>query len=153
MKKIVLLISGGGDVQQALEFALKTARQEKDAEIIPTYVIDDEVPASVSSWLIYVGFLGDKPSDEYKQAILKEYHHRAEDDLKEIAARISADGISCRTHLLEGPLLQTVKKTLAEEEADLLVIAVPGKSEVGSALYRDAARSLKKEALCEVKIV
>lgn len=153
MKKIMLLLSGGGDLDRAMKIALDAARKEKEVEVIPLYVIDSGVPASVSSWLIYVGFMGDKPSDDYKHTILKEYRRRAQDDLEEVEKKIKTEGFSCRTILVEGPLLDTIKKVVTAENAELLVITLPGKSEVGRTLYHDAARALKKEGTFEVKVV
>lgn len=153
MKKIILTLSSGVDLDRAVKASLVAARKGKEAEIVPLYVIDDEVPASVSSWLIYVGFMGDKPSDDYKHTILKEYRRRAQEDLEDAEQKISEVGISCRTILLEGPLLDTIKKVALAENAELLLLALPGKNEVGSALYHEAAKKLKKEAPCAVKIV
>ncbi len=93
MNRIVLLLSGGGRLANAADAAADAARQE-GAEVVVLYVIDQEVPASVSSWLIYVGFMGDVPSDDYRHTILKEYCRRAQEDLDEAAARLTAAGVS-----------------------------------------------------------
>ncbi len=153
MKKIILLLAGGSDLTKAVSFALEQARKMGPAEILPLYVIDDNVPASVSSWLIYVGFMGDKPSDDYHHTILKEYRRRAREDLQEAEQKITAADMACRTQLAEGPLLETIQKVAADEQADLLILSLPDKSEVGAALYHEAARALKKEARWTVKII
>ena len=152
MKKLLLLLSGS-NLNQAAEAAIHEAKQTANAEIVALYVIDDQVPASVSSWLIYVGFMGDKPSEDYHHTILKEYRRRALEDLDEVARKIVEAGVTCRSRLDEGPLLDTIKRVAAEEKAEMLIMLLPGKSEVGSVLYHEAAKSLQKSSPCPVKIV
>jgi len=152
LRKLLLILSGS-NLQQAADAAIHEAKQKADTEIIALYVIDDQVPASVSSWLIYVGFMGDKPSDDYHHTILKEYRRRAREDLDEVTRRIAEAGVACRSRLDEGPLLETIKRVATEEQAEMLILLLPGKSEVGSALYHDAAKSLQKSSPCPVQIV
>lgn len=152
MRKLLLILSGG-NLNQAAEAAVHEAKQKPDAEIIALYVIDDQVPASVSSWLIYVGFMGDKPSEDYHHTILKEYRRRALEDLDEVARKIAEAGVACRGRLDEGPLLETIMRVAEKEQAEMLIMLLPGKSEVGSALYHEAAKSLQKSSPCPVKIV
>ncbi len=133
--------------------AVQEAQQKPDAEIVALYVIDDQVPASVSSWLIYVGFMGDKPSDEYHHTILKEYRRRALEDLDEVAHKIAEAGVTCRGRLDEGPLLETIARVAEEEQAEMLIMLLPGKSDVGSGLYHEAAKILQKTSPRPVKII
>jgi nucleotide-binding universal stress UspA family protein len=151
MRRILLLLSGGGQRNAAVQAAIEKGISESPTEIVALYVIDAEVPASVSSWLIYVGFMGDRPSDDYHQTILKEYRRRAQEDLSEAAAQIGAAGLACKIRMEEGDLLQTIRRVLNEEQAELMVMALPAKTEVGAALYHDAAKSLLKTK--EIKLV
>ena len=152
MSRLVLILTGG-DLGKAVDAAVHEVKQKASTEVVALYVIDDQVPASVSSWLIYVGFMGDKPSDDYHHTILKEYRRRALEDLDEVTRRMAEAGFACRYRLDEGPLLETIKRVAAEEKAEMLIMLLPGKSEVGSALYHEAAKSLQKSSPCPVKIV
>lgn len=153
MKKLLMVLSGAGSLPKASKFALEYAGKEKGSEVVLLYVVDDQVPAAVSSWLIYVGFMGDKPSEDYRHTILKEFRQRAQEDLDEVKGKLESAGVACRTRLEEGSLLDTVRRIAAEEQADLLALALPGKSEVGAALYHEAAKDLRKNSPCAVKTI
>jgi nucleotide-binding universal stress UspA family protein len=153
LKKLLVLLSGAGSLSKAANFTLDFARKEQSTDIVLLYVVDNEVPASVSSWLIYVGFMGDKPSDDYKHTILKEFRQRAQEDLDEARDLIAKGGFHCRTRLEEGSLLETIIRMAEDEKADLVALALPGKSEVGGILYHEAAKNLRKKSTCAVKII
>jgi nucleotide-binding universal stress UspA family protein len=153
LKKLMILLSGADSLTRAEDFARKFKSQEKETDIVLLFVVDDQVPAAVSSWLIYVGFMGDKPSEDYRHTILKEFRRRAQEDLDELKGKLEAAGVVCRTRLEEGALVETLRRVVAEENADLLALALPGKSEVGAALYQEAAKELHKQPPCVIHLL
>ena len=150
---MLLVISGAGSLDKAADYVLTQTAKEAPYEVILLFVVDSEVPASVSSWLIYVGFMGDKPSEDYRHTILKEYRRRAQEDLDELRDKLEVSGRPCRTRLEEGNLADTLRRVAVEEQADQMVLALPDKSEVGAALYHEAAKELRKDPPCAIKIL
>ncbi|GAI97980.1 unnamed protein product, partial [marine sediment metagenome] len=57
MKKLMLVLSNISFSSASVSFAISKAEKE-DYELIIIFVLDEEIPESVSSLLMYIGFLG-----------------------------------------------------------------------------------------------
>lgn len=98
---ILLALSDVRQNDDAIEYSFRMA-QEEGATLVVLYVVEEEALRYVSSWLIYIGFLGDKPSDDFKEVATQELWRRGADALEEIADSARDRGIQCETVLVEG---------------------------------------------------
>lgn len=152
MKKILLLLSNTGFSQKTVETAFELAKEQK-AELISCYVVDERLPESVSSWMIYIGFMGDKPSEEYRKVILKEYRKRAETDIEEVEKMASREGIEIRSFLKEGSWAEETVKLVEAEMVELIVTSKPKEGQMGKLFFGSALEELTKKAPCDVRVV
>lgn len=152
MKKILLLLPTTGFSAKTVETAFELAR-EQGAELISCYVVDERLPESVSSWMIYIGFMGDKPSEEYRDVILKEYRKRAETDIEEVKRMASGEGIEIRSFLKEGDWAEETVKLAEEEKVELIVTSKPKEGQMGKLFFGSALEELLKSAPCDVTVV
>jgi nucleotide-binding universal stress UspA family protein len=152
MKKILLLLPNTGFSQKTVKTAFELAKEEK-AELISCYVVDERLPESVSSWMIYIGFMGDKPSEEYREVILKEYRKRAEADIEEVKRMASGEGIQIRSFLKEGDWAEETVKLAEEEGVGLIVTSKPKEGQMGKFFFGSALEELMKIAPCDVRVV
>ena len=152
MEKILLIMSTSGYEPEAVEYALQTAEKES-AQLISCYIIDAEIPEAVSSWLIYVGFMGDEPSEDYRNVVLQEYKQRAQETLDEVGKLAETRNIKVYSFILEGSLLEQAIKITKESEADLIVIKKPQQIDFGRFLHGSIIDDLKKRVPCPVKVV
>jgi len=152
MKKILLLLPNTGFSQKTVETALKLAKERK-AELLSCYVVDERLPESVSSWMIYIGFMGDKPSEEYREVILKEYRKRADADIEEVRKMASKEAIEVRSFLKEGNWAEETVKLAEEEKVELIVTSKPKEGQMGKFFFGSALEELVKKAPCDVRVV
>ena len=135
---------------RAVSHAVATARRE-GAELIACFIISHRVPESVSSWLIYIGFMGDKPSSELKTAISDHYRQRAQSQLEEFEAKAREQGIPCRTLLLEGDLVEEGVRVAREEKVDLVLLDEPDRSDFDHLFFAPVKENLTQRLKCPVE--
>jgi nucleotide-binding universal stress UspA family protein len=152
MKKVLLVISTTGYSPEAVAHALKITR-ESAGNLYCCYIIDQEIPDAVSSWLIYLGFMGDEPSEDYRNVILAEYKSRAKESLAEISQLASKEGIKTESFIIKGPLVVETIKLATEIGADVIVIDKPAHAYFSRTMHGSAIEKLKKEAACPVEVI
>ena len=64
MKKHLLIITASDDTPIVDEWLQK---RNEPLDII--YILNEEIPEEVSSWMLYTGFLGEKPTEDVVNAI------------------------------------------------------------------------------------
>jgi nucleotide-binding universal stress UspA family protein len=141
-----------GQTPQLIAYALEQAKKE-NAELLTCFLIDAEIPGSVSSWMIYVGFMGDKPSDEYKDIVMGEYVKRANEDLKEVANMAKEQGVSQRSFLLKENPVDECLKIARGEGVDLIVASKPQGSRLSRFIFGSLITELIEKSPCPVKVV
>lgn len=152
MKKILLILTSSGASQELIAYALKVTK-EKLGYLFGCYIIDSEVPDAVSSWLIYVGFMGDEPSGDYQNVILKEYKYRAEEKLAEIQKLADRECIEFESIILQGSFIEQVLKLVTDLKPELILIEKPQVLDFTRFLRKSIIEELKKQIPCEVEIV
>lgn len=152
MRKMMYLISTMVTSPRAISYVVKKAQKE-GAELIACFLVSHRVPESVASWLIYIGFMGDKPSGELKSAISDHYRQRAQTQLKEIETMALEQGIPCRTHLLEGDLVEEGVRVAEEEGVDLILLNEPDRSDFDHLIFGPIREDLAQRLQCPVKTV
>jgi nucleotide-binding universal stress UspA family protein len=124
MKKLMLVLSNISFSSASVEFA--TEKTEKEGyELITVFVLDEEIPESVSSLLMYIGFLGPKPTSDLKTTILEEYKKRALSELERVEQLAGEKGITMKKVLREGRFVDEILAVQAEEQAALIVASKP----------------------------
>lgn len=145
-------MSTSGYSPEATNYAIRECKKNK-SKLLACYIIDAEVPDAVSSWMIYVGFMGDEPSEDYKNVVLAEYKDRAQETLDEVTQMAESENVAIETFILEGSLVENAIKIANENSADLIVINKPQQVDFGRLLHGSVMETLKKKAPCPVKIV
>lgn len=124
MKKLLLVLSNISFSSASVEFAIKRS-EEEGYELITIFVLDEEIPESVSSLLMYIGFLGPKPTSDLKATILEEYKKRAYSELERVRQLAKEKGLSMRTVLREGRFVDEILAVQGEEKATVVVASKP----------------------------
>lgn len=98
---MILILSTERDSDALVEEAIREA-QEASEPLQIYYVMETEIPQAVSSWFMYLGFMGEKPAEELKGVILEELRRRARERVDELEQRLREEGIPGEVHLVEG---------------------------------------------------
>jgi nucleotide-binding universal stress UspA family protein len=124
MKKLMLVLSNISFSSASVEFALKKS-EEEGYELITIFVLDEEIPESVSSLLMYIGFLGPKPTSDLKSTILEEYKKRAYSELAKVEQLAKEKGLPMKKILREGRFIDEILAVQQEERAEMIVTSKP----------------------------
>jgi nucleotide-binding universal stress UspA family protein len=124
MKKLILVLSNISFSSASVEYAIKKS-EEEGYGLITIFVLDEEIPESVSSLLMYIGFLGPKPTSDLKTTILEEYKKRAYSELARVEQLAKEKGLTMRTLLREGTFVDEILAVQEEENATLVIASKP----------------------------
>ena len=152
MDTILLVISTSGFSPEAMEYALQEAKR-RAASISCYYIIEDEIPDAVSSWLIYIGFMGDEPSSVYRNIIQQEYKQRAAETLEEARQIAAKQQIPIEAFVVEGNFIEQILEIAEKLKAVLIVTHKPMHVDFIRLIHGSKLDELKKRAPCEVKVV
>lgn len=92
-------------------------------KVILLMVVEEELPSSVSSWLMYVGFLGGKVEDEMRRAIIDELRVRGQEILKEQKKKLEKIGVSFTLREKVGSVREVVKKAIEEFNPNKVIVS------------------------------
>jgi len=121
MKKILVLFSNIRDKREAIEYAINKAKEE-DAHITFLYILDESIPREFSIWLMYMGFLGEKPIREIRNIILDEVKKNAKELIEEVKERLEKERIPHSVVFLEGDFSKVLKDFFKKEKFDLIIM-------------------------------
>jgi nucleotide-binding universal stress UspA family protein len=152
MTKVLLVLSTTRESPASIDRALGLA-SDHHAELIVLFVLDEDLPLSIVEHLTERGFIGNRPSEQLYEAILKEYEIQAEKKTAEIAARAAAQGTPCRSIRARGSFLDETLRVLEEEKVDVAVLTRRRRSNLSRFLFGSAVADLVKRAPCPVEIV
>ncbi len=151
-KNFLVVLSNTRHTPKAIKRSVERAAAE-GAGLIAAYVVDEENPQSVASWLIYVGFMGEKPVGEVQEALHKEYLKRAETALKEIEETAGTEGVVCTTHLIRGSMVRSCQDLIREKGADLVILHSPEETQPDRLVFSSMVNELIQRAGCPVEVL
>jgi nucleotide-binding universal stress UspA family protein len=127
--------------------------KENQADWIVMFVLDSDYADKVATSLQDLGWIGNKPSEDFYESLLKEYRLQAETKLEEIARQAKAQGIPFRSIIRSGRLLPETLKVTHLEEPDLIVITRRKHSRLSRLIFGSLSKSLQKKVSCPVKVI
>lgn len=119
--KILLALSPTRDNENAVNRAIEDAEGDT---IHVVYVLDNRYPEAVSTWLLYLGFMGEAVTEDVSNVILDELRIRAHERIDEIKKKFSSKQILGTFTLLEGQFFNTIKKEYDKIQPDKVIIPV-----------------------------
>ncbi len=144
MKKLILALSNISFSSSSVSYALDKVEKE-GCELIVVFVLDEEIPESVSSLLMYIGFMGLKPTNDLKTTLLEEYKKRGYSELKRVEELSKEKNIQMKKLLREGRFVDEILKVQEEEKAELIVTSRPKGSLLPKVLSSYNLEELKRK--------
>jgi len=152
MKTIILAMSTTRESPKTIDYALQEAKRE-GAKLIAIFVVDPESADAIFSKLTDTVFMGERPSQNLREAILKEYQERAQKSLTHICRKSKSFQIDCETLLREGGFTEECLKIIEEKKADWVILNRAPRSNLSRFLFGSAVNELKKRSPCPIKII
>ena len=151
MKSITLLLSVARTSEKALDFAVEQAKKHS-AELSVVYIIDTSIADEVFDRFTDIGFIGDKPSTELTEAMMKEFRQRAYEDLGRVQVKAMEEGVAYNPMTVQGDFLQCAMEAVQKQKADLVVAVRRRASAFMRYFSTSPVDDLKKSVPCEVVI-
>lgn len=152
MKTILLALSTTRQSPKTIDYALNRAQEDK-ARLVILFIVDPDLPHLILDKMMDVGFMGDKPSLELHESILKEYRERGRKITEEISQRASSLGLEYSTIMAEGEFVEECLKLIKKELPEETILTRAERSNLSRFLFGSAVNRLKKKSPCPVKIV
>ncbi len=117
--KLLLALSNTRDREEVVRNILQEL--QPDDQLILLFVLDRRVPETVSSWLLYLGFMGETLTGEIGEVIFRELTQAAEQRVKEIRQQAERRGVRVKVLFREGPFFEALKEVYEAEQPDRVV--------------------------------
>ncbi len=142
--KLMLVLSNISFSSSSVTYAFEKAEKE-NYELIVVFVLDEEIPDSVSSLLMYIGFLGPKPTEELKTTLLEEYKKRAQSELERVEKLGNEKNIQMKKVLKKGRFVKEIIEVCEKEKPDFVITSRPREPMLSQVLSSYNLEELKKK--------
>ncbi|MFQ6082168.1 MAG: universal stress protein [Candidatus Aminicenantia bacterium] len=152
METIVLALSTTRQSPRTIEYSLDLAQKES-AKLIVLFIVDPGLPKLIFEKLIDMGFMGEKPSKQVVDAILKEYRERGKEQLEEIRKSTRSMNIECQTIITQGEFVKECLKIIKKEKPKQVILTRAKRTELSRFLFGSAVNELKKKSPSPIKVI
>jgi nucleotide-binding universal stress UspA family protein len=151
MEKIMLVLSTSRTPEKAMDFAVDKAKEE-GATLYVLYVVEAELTKELFDRFSDVGFIGDKPSMELSEAIMKEYRQRGYEEMGRVQVKAMEKAVTFEPMTEHGDYLKKALELIEELDVDLVVAVRRKHSIIKRYFSRSPVDELKQASPCEVII-
>jgi hypothetical protein len=148
-EKILLILSTSRTSEGAVNLAIEKAK-ESGCELIALYIIETKLTRELFDRFTDIGFIGDKPSTELTEALMKEYRQRGYEEIGKVQIRAMEEGVGFDAITKEGDYIETALQVI--EEHSIATAVTVKRTDLGFLSYfkRSLACELSERAECEV---
>jgi nucleotide-binding universal stress UspA family protein len=151
VKNILLVLSTSRTSVKAIDFAVETAKKE-GASLIALYLIETELAKEVFDRFSDIGFIGDKPSTELTEAIMKDYRQRGYEELGRVQIKAMEEGVPFEPLMDQGIYVEKILEVIRDRNIDAAVLLRRKPSPLLRYFSRSMADELTETAPCKVFI-
>jgi len=151
MKQVLLIMTPGRQSTEALHWCLHHVK-EKNKTLKVIYVVDEGMTLQLEESIAETGFIGDKPGEELKESLDKEYFERGKKILEQVEKQARTFQAPCKTELKRGSYLDICEKEAGEELVDILVVTEKKEGFFKKLFEGTESHQLKGRVCCEIKV-
>ncbi len=150
-RKVLIVLSTSGTPESALEYAVKRASEEGTG-LVAFYPVDSDLASEAFDSFTDIGFIGDKPSSELSESLMREYRQRGYEELGRVQVLAMEAAIEYEPIMEDGNFVPQVLDVIGRYDIDLAVLVSRREHSFIKYFSRDMAGEVKKQAGCEVVI-
>ena len=137
---------------KAVEAAVEAAKAA-GVKLTALYLIETELAKEVFDKFSDIGFIGDKPSMELTEAMMKDYRQRGYEELGRVQVRAMEEAVEYEPLLEQGDYLGTVMEVIEARGVSKAFVVRRRPNALLRYFSRSIADELKEGAPCEVTII
>jgi len=152
MKNVLLVISKKGVSEKALSRAVLAAKKDKST-LYAFCGLGSGAADDASDKFTDIGFIGDKPSAQVSEAIMKDYRQRGYEELGKVQIKCMEEGVAFEPLMeQEGDFVESILSLVEGHSIALVVITGEKRSHLRRYLSKSPEDELKEKAACEVEV-
>lgn len=148
-KNVLLVLSTSATSDAAVGFAVERARKD-GACLVALYIIESGLANEVFDTFSDIGFIGDRPSTELSEAIMKEYRQRGYEELGRVQIKAMEAGVDFDPVMEQGEFVDRVLQMIKRKDAHVAVLVKRKKRALLKYFSRSLADDVAASAPCEV---
>lgn len=149
MKKVLLVLPSNAASDEAADFAVKRAKEEKSTLVV-LYLIAAGTASEVFDTFSDIGFIGDRPSTEVSEAIMKEYRQRGYEELGKVQIKTMEEGVAFEPLIEDGEPVEKVLSAITRMGITTAVLVKRKDRAIFRYFQRSYADEVAEKAPCEV---
>jgi len=151
MNCVLLILSTSRTSQNAIEYAVGLAKKEK-AKLVVLYIIETELTNEVFDKFTDIGFIGDKPSSELAEAIMKEYRQRGYEEMGKVQIRAMEENVDFDAVTTQGDFVEKALEVIERYKIDTAVAIKRKRSAFLKYFSKSVVDELVEQAPCKVEV-
>lgn len=151
MKNVLLVLSTSGTSGEVIDFAVERAKKEGSGLVV-LYLLDTELAREAFDTFTDIGFIGDKPSSELSESLMREYRQRGYEELGVVQIKAMEAGVGYEPIMEEGGFVSKVLDLVTRMDVTLVVLVSRRERSLVKYFSRSLAEEVKLRAGCEVVI-
>ncbi len=148
-KKVLLVLSTSQTSEEAVDYAVNRAKKE-GARLVALYLLEAGLAGEVFDTFSDIGFIGDRPSTELSESIMKEYRQRGYEELGKVQIKAMEEGVDFEPVMEQGDFVSKVLGLIESTGATVAVLVRRKKRPLFKYFSRSLADEVKEKAGCEV---
>ncbi len=151
LKNILLILSTSRTSQDAIEYAVNLAKKEK-AKLVVLYIVETELANEVFDKFTDIGFIGDKPSTQLTEAIMKEYRQRGYEEMGKVQIRAMEENVDFDAVTTQGDFVEKAIEVIERYKVDVAVTIKRKRSAFLKYFSKSMVDELVEKAPCKVEV-
>lgn len=152
MKKVLLVIPPSGVPDETIRFAVNRAKKDS-AGLIALYLLGEEQVKEVFDTFTDVGFIGDKPSTQLSETMMKEFRQRGYEELGRVQIKAMEEGVDFEPLMERGESADKVLSVIGRNDVSAAVLTGVRRRAFFKYFKRSLADEVAEAAPCEVIIL
>ena len=150
MKNVLLVMASTDASDEAIEYAVSLA-QKNSAGVSAVYLLHTGPVREAFDAFTDTGFIGDKPSSEVSESLMRAYRQRGYEELGRVQIKAMEAGVEFEPLLEEGELQSRVLEFI-ERRGAIAVVLVKKKGRLAGYFSKSPVEELKKRTSIEVTV-
>ncbi|MEK6532047.1 MAG: universal stress protein [Deltaproteobacteria bacterium] len=149
--KILLVLTSAGTPDEAISYAVDRARKD-GVTLVALYILTTGPADSVFESFTDTGFIGDKPTTELSEAIMKDFRQRGYEELGRVQIKAMEEGVDFEPMMEQGDVLGNVLKVVDAMDIGAAILVRKKKKPLFKYFSISVVDEIKEKAKCEVVV-
>src|SRR3990172_3399237 len=150
-KKVLLVLSTTGTPDDVIDFAVSKAAEWKSG-IVALYLLEEDLANEAFDRFTDIGFIGDRPSAELSESLMREYRQRGYEELGRVQIKAMEAGVDYEPLMEEGTFVAKALEVIERMDVGLAVVVKGRERAFKKYFAKSLADEVKENAPCEVVV-